>query len=114
MSERLMILAVLAVLLLAVAGVHRRNGRRLLVVAGEWLVVAVLVVLLAGLPLGHPAPHKTGSGPGRAGSAVNVQTLSDLPGKVRDWLRRQQAALSGKAGRHQPPPAGAKAREAGR
>jgi hypothetical protein len=112
MSERLMILAVLAVLLLAVAGVHRRNGRRLLAVAGEWLVVAVLAVLLAGLPLGTPAPHQPGTG--KTGSAVTVQTVSDLPGKVRDWLRRQQATLSGKAGRHQTPPAGAKAREAGR
>jgi hypothetical protein len=113
MSERLMILAILAVLLLAVAGVHRRNGRRLLVVAGEWLVVAVLAVLLAGLPLGHPAPHQPDTGTGKTGSAVNVQTISDLPGKVRDWLRRQQAALSGKAGRHESPPAGAKARGAG-
>jgi hypothetical protein len=114
MSDRLMILAVLAVLLLAVAGVHRRNGRRLLAVAGEWLVVAVLAVLLAGLPLGTPAPQRAGSDPGRAGNTVNVQTISDLPGKARDWLRRQQAALSGKAGRHETPPAGAKAREAGR
>jgi hypothetical protein len=112
MSDRLMILGILAVLLLAVAGVHRRNGRRLLVVAGEWLVVAVLAVLLAGMPLGNPAPHQTGTG--KTGGAVNIQTISDLPGKVRDWLRHQQAALSGKAGRHQTPPAGAKAREAGR
>jgi hypothetical protein len=114
MSERLMILAILAVLLLAVAGVHRRNGRRLLAVAGEWLVVAVLAVLLAGLPLGNPAPHQPGSSPGRAGNAVNVQTISDLPGKVRDWLRRQQDTLSGRADWHETPSAGAKARGAGR
>jgi hypothetical protein len=113
-SERLMILGILAVLLLVAAIVHRSNGRRLLVVLAEWAVVAVLAVLLAGMPLGTPAPHKAGSGPDRAGTTVNVQTLSDLPGKVRDWLREQRQALGDKSARRHDPAAGAKTREAGR